>query len=477
MITASPLAPLVSCVMVTCDRPEWALHSVELFLKQDYANRELVIVEDGKPALANLLPDDRRIRLISTGGRASVGELRNRACEQARGEIIIGWDDDDWYGLNRITRQVAPILEGRADVTGLVGFGWLDVNTWRAWEVVPQQQARLLFHRMGCGTAAFRARLFDSGIRYPDQNLAEDVGFLGKLLAAGARLEAVEARDIFVYIRHGRNTWQLECGRFGGAHCWVRSILPEIPPDDLTFLHARAGAQSGELISCLMPTADRRAFVAQSIAYFQRQDHVNSELVIVDDGVHPVRDLAEGVPGVVYHRLERRMVLGGKRNLAVKLARGDVLAHWDDDDWYAPDRLTVQLTQLQTTRAEITGLSTVPYYAPATRRAWSYRWPSTRRPWVSGNSLMFTRSVWKSNPFPEAAIGEDTRFIWRAPTGRVAPTQEPIAVGIVHPRNTVRKSGAGAYWAPQPPETVEDILGDDRDFYLAPGVPAALGAR
>ena len=40
-----------------------------------------------------------------------------------------------------------------------------------------------------------------------------------------------------------------------------------------------------------MPTRNRRAFVGQAIAYFQRQDYPARELIIVDDGDDPVGDL------------------------------------------------------------------------------------------------------------------------------------------------------------------------------------------
>ena len=41
-----------------------------------------------------------------------------------------------------------------------------------------------------------------------------------------------------------------------------------------------------------MPTANRRAFVPQALAYFMRQDYPHRELIIVDDGPNDVRDLA-----------------------------------------------------------------------------------------------------------------------------------------------------------------------------------------
>ena len=38
------------------------------------------------------------------------------------------------------------------------------------------------------------------------------------------------------------------------------------------------------LISCILPTYNRRPFIAHAIAYFQRQSYDNRELIILDDG-------------------------------------------------------------------------------------------------------------------------------------------------------------------------------------------------
>ncbi len=44
----------------------------------------------------------------------------------------------------------------------------------------------------------------------------------------------------------------------------------------------------GEFISCVMATCDRPAFFRQAIRYFQRQSYADAELIVVDDGAHPV---------------------------------------------------------------------------------------------------------------------------------------------------------------------------------------------
>ena len=54
------------------------------------------------------------------------------------------------------------------------------------------------------------------------------------------------------------------------------------------------------LISCIMPTYNRREFVSQAIYYFLHQDYPNKELIIVDDGTDEVGDLIPGDERIRY---------------------------------------------------------------------------------------------------------------------------------------------------------------------------------
>ena len=62
--------------------------------------------------------------------------------------------------------------------------------------------------------------------RYPDRSLAEDAGLLDQAVRRGARLEAIDAAGLYVYIRHAGNSWQLVHGRTvdpGGLAAGLRS--------------------------------------------------------------------------------------------------------------------------------------------------------------------------------------------------------------------------------------------------------------
>jgi Glycosyl transferase family 2 len=79
---------------------------------------------------------------------------------------------------------------------------------------------------------------------------------------------------------------------------------------------------------------------------FFKQDYANKEMVILDDVNDSVLDLVPNDPQIGYERLDRHVLLGAKRNACIERSRGDLIAHWDDDDWYASWRLSYQVDEL-----------------------------------------------------------------------------------------------------------------------------------
>jgi antitoxin (DNA-binding transcriptional repressor) of toxin-antitoxin stability system len=230
------------------------------------------------------------------------------------------------------------------------------------------------------------------------------------------------------------------------------------------------------LVSCLMPTRDRRAFVPRAIAQFLAQDYPHRELLVLDDGGEPVADLVPADPRIRYARIEPGRTLGAKRNLACTLVAGELLAHWDDDDWMAPWRLSYQVAALRDAPgADACGLSTLRFFDPARGRAWEYRYPARGRPWVAGGTLLFRRGLWERHPFPDLREGEDTRFVWSLP-GRalLRLTRPDFYAALVHGGNTSRKRTTGANWHAVPLDTVRSAMGPDWEFYA--GLGAAGGS-
>ncbi|GAA4936627.1 glycosyltransferase family 2 protein [Streptomyces coeruleoprunus] len=237
--------PLVTCVMPTRDRRPFVAQALACFLAQDYPARELIVVDDGADPVADLVPADPRVRYIGLREPRSIGIKRNIATQAARGEIIVGWDDDDWHGPNRISAQTAPIAAGTADVTGLGAPVFLDIRTGWYWECDTQDWC-LFAGLVLCGTLAYPRTWWLTSGGFPDSSLGEDVHFADAALRRHARLASVPAQGRFVYVRHPGNTWHFEVGG-GGLDGWRRVPPPRwLPQRDRKFYaRLRAGGSAG----------------------------------------------------------------------------------------------------------------------------------------------------------------------------------------------------------------------------------------
>jgi O-antigen biosynthesis protein len=226
--------PLVSCIMVTSGRLALALNAIRLFRAQSYPARQLVIVESGESSLA-YLSDSVGIRYDCVGGHETIGTLRNHACELARGEIIVQWDDDDWHGPHRLSRQVSAIRCGVADVTALRDVVMFDVTRWEFWRVTRSLHRRMWALDANGGTLAFRRCVWERVGGYPSSSLAEDAQLLVRAVAVGSRLRLMDGEGAYLYVRHGRNTFKVTPGVTGGRRHWVRTVEPQMTATDHAF--------------------------------------------------------------------------------------------------------------------------------------------------------------------------------------------------------------------------------------------------
>lgn len=216
--------------------------------------------------------------------------------------------------------------------------------------------------------------------------------------------------------------------------------------------------QSNPLVSCVMPTFNRRKFVPGAIDNFRSQTYPNRELVIVDDGNDPIADLVPDDPMIRYIRLDQRLKTGAKRNAACRAARGEIIVHWDDDDWSSPDRVEVQVAALLDSGADLCGLSDLLFYEPATDRGWCYRYPPRARPWVAGGTMCYPRSLWEAQPFPDVRQGEDTQFVWANRSLRVHTIDRlDLYVATIHISNTSVKRTASQRWTSVPGAEIRSV--------------------
>ena len=220
--------------------------------------------------------------------------------------------------------------------------------------------------------------------------------------------------------------------------------------------------QKSNLASCIMPTANRRRFVPGAIAQFLAQDYADAELVILDDGEDSVADLIPQDTRIRYLRTPRYKTLGAKRNAACEAARGDVILHWDDDDWYAPNRVRLQVDALRDSDADACGIDRALFVDPRMPAAWEYMYPASGTPWVCGATLCYRRDFWCANPFANISAGEDTRFAAMVSRERLhVLSDNRFFVALIHAANTCAKQWRDPRWRPRVFSDIRAITGPD----------------
>lgn len=194
------------------------------------------------------------------------------------------------------------------------------------------------------------------------------------------------------------------------------------------------------LVTCICPTAGRREFLRRAIALFAAQDYPRKRLLIVEDGAEHNGDLVPAdIPSAYMHLGAERRTIGEKRNIACEKSPDGLIAHWDDDDWHSPKRLSAQIAAMQQENADLCGLDRLIFFDG--KKAWLFQCIDAN--WLAGGSLIYKRSLWEAQPFERQSNGEDTTFVrtaWVRDTIITAVGDEKLYVARVHAGNSAPKA-------------------------------------
>lgn len=179
------------------------------------------------------------------------------------------------------------------------------------------------------------------------------------------------------------------------------------------------------LVSCICVTQNRRFFLKQAVVQWRSaargafgfQDYQDKcELIIVDGSEVPNAwaknwITATGEPVIYAHvPSPAHTRTGWFHNEAVRLARGRYILVWDDDDAYAPDRITKQVAALEAhPEGAIAFTSQFYWYHLPTRvGARAMTWDVGHG--TMGASMAFHKSVWERGSYRDVDQGEDSHF-------------------------------------------------------------------
>ena len=110
--------PLISCLCPTKNGPSTVKKAIECFNSQTYPNKELILVTDERNIYLDTLESlaGGNIKLVKAPRGSVIGKLRNLSVDNANGDYIATWDDDDISFEDRLTEQYKAIIQSGKEV-------------------------------------------------------------------------------------------------------------------------------------------------------------------------------------------------------------------------------------------------------------------------------------------------------------------------------------------------------------------------
>jgi len=220
--------PRVSVITPTLNRERWMPGLFHVFDAQTYPEKELLVLDDSTTASRFFgALDDPRVVYLHSDVALTIGEKRNRLVERATGEIVVCFDDDDFYAAHYLD-TVVRLLQGHDAVKLGAWFVYAERDrSLYYWDTATLSDIHFLVapdrispvrgssapadfvHKNlnGYGfSLAFWKRCFGTA-RYPAENHGEDLGFVLRLRDEARSIRyARDESGMVLHILHSGNT-------------------------------------------------------------------------------------------------------------------------------------------------------------------------------------------------------------------------------------------------------------------------------
>ncbi|WP_307205727.1 glycosyltransferase [Paenibacillus harenae] len=152
---------------------------------------------------------------------------------------------------------------------------------------------------------------------------------------------------------------------------------------------------------------------------YSRQMLPNKQLIIIlnsnkiDSG--PWVEKAKAYPDVLVYQLPESVSLGECLNFAADLSRYNVIAKFDDDDFYSKYYLTSSLRAMRRKNVDMVGKRSVLTYF-VDDKTLILRFPgheNSYQSYVAGGTMVFRKSAFQRVRFGAVSLGEDVDFMTR----------------------------------------------------------------
>lgn len=364
---------LVSAIVSTYNSEAFLRGCLEDLLAQSLGERiEIIVIdsgsEQGEGAIVKAMQADHpNIRYLRTE-RETIYAAWNRGVRMARGRYLTNANADDRHRRDALERM-ARHLEQRPDVALVyadskvtraenAGFDDAPVEACFKW---PEFEPRNLFSVCYIGPQPMWRRSLHDRYGYFDAQMkvAGDYDFWLRLATQETFLHIPELLGLYLLsqgsVEHAQAAAGVRESELARERNWPAAWGQRPPPGGNYLVAAdQAGvagcvASQGPLVSIIMPTRDRLELLGRALDSVIAQRYRNWELLVINDGGDSVRSLIKGRDAddrIRFIELDRSRGQATARNLALRLARGEIICYLDDDDLYLADHLQTIVDEL-----------------------------------------------------------------------------------------------------------------------------------
>lgn len=209
----------VSIIVAIYNIEKYINKCVDSLINQDYANLEIILVDDCSTDNSGIICDDyklkdERIKVIHHKKNMRHSVVRNDGLDMATGEFIVFVDGDDWLGRDFVSYMLNVIIETESDMAiNLVNFTSRDLTQVKEEKIdvwSPEKAtAELLFPHLtvGCWNKVYRKDFIDKYKLRFRSNLftAEGDRFINEAVQRANRV-GVGCRKVYYYRMNNENS-------------------------------------------------------------------------------------------------------------------------------------------------------------------------------------------------------------------------------------------------------------------------------
>lgn len=201
-------------------------------------------------------------------------------------------------------------------------------------------------------------------------------------------------------------------------------------------------------VSILTPTYERIKFLPFLMRMIEAQnvDLGVVEWIVVDDSATPAHILFQScalqqkLKALTYVHLPHKKSIGCKRNIAKTIAEGKYMIHMDDDDYYAPNYVSLVLSMFESDeKPELIGATKIYLMYPNSLHL--FRIGPVHARHTCGGAMSYTYNYAQKNHYNnEASKAEEAYFVNNNPVMQIH-NMFNVNMVFVHDHNTVPKDG------------------------------------